>query len=74
LLEKMEKLFFKLDQIMNICFLDEKQDNLPSKAINLLNSATDEKDLGSLKSSVKQGKNEIYNVLNQILERVEDNF
>lgn len=71
LLKKMEKMFFKLDQIMNICYLDEKQDHLPLKAISILNSETNKKDLGSLKSSINLGKIEIYNTLNEIIERLE---
>ena len=67
----MEKMFFKLDQIMNICYLDEKQDDLPLKAISILNSETNKKDLGSLKSSINLGKIEIYNTLNEIIERLE---
>ena len=70
-LNKMEKMFFKLDQIMNICYLDEKQDHLPLKAISILNSETNKKDLGSLKSSINLGKIEIYNTLNEIIERLE---
>jgi hypothetical protein len=64
-------MFFKLDQIMNICYLDEKQDHLPLKAISILNSETNKKDLGSLKSSINLGKIEIYNTLNKIIERLE---
>lgn len=73
LLHKMEKLFFKLDQIMNICYLDEKQDHLPLSAISILNFETNNKDLGSLKSSINLGKIEIYNTLNEIIERLEKN-
>ena len=71
LLKKMEKMFFKLDQIMNICYLDEKQDHLHLKAISILNSETNKKDLGSLKSSINLGKIEIYNTINEIIERLE---
>ena len=34
----------------------EKQDSLPSAAVNLLINELDEKDLGSLKALVSQGK------------------
>ena len=50
------KLFFKLDQVVNICFMNEKQNNLPNAAINLLINELNEKDLGSLKASISQGK------------------
>ena len=66
-LKNMETLFFKIDQIMNICFLNEKQDDLTFKAITLLISETNEKDLGSLKANVNNGKVEIFNTLNKIL-------
>ena len=46
----------------------EKQDSLPSAAVNLLINELDEKDLGSLKALVSQGKTDIYNTLNKILE------
>src|SRR6056300_516224 len=36
LVEKMENLYFILDQIMNTCFEEKKQDHLPSNAINLI--------------------------------------
>ena len=68
LFKRLENVFFKLDQIVNICFMAEKQDNLPSAAINLLINELDEKDLGSLKALVSQGKTDIYNTLNKILE------
>ena len=66
-LNKMDIFFSKLDQIMNICFLEEKQDDLTSKAIRLLTNETNEKDLGSLKSKTKDSKIQIFNSLNQIL-------
>ena len=68
LFKRLENVFFKLDQIVNICFMEEKQDNLPSAAVNLLINELDEKDLGSLKALVSQGKLNIYNTLNKILE------
>ena len=36
LFKKLESIFFRLDQIVNICYVDEKQNNLPNAAINLL--------------------------------------
>ena len=66
--KRLENVFFKLDQIVNICFIGEKQDSLPSAAVNLLINELDEKDLGSLKALVIQGKTDIYNTLNKILE------
>ena len=36
LCKRLENVFFKLDQIVNVCFMNEKQDTLPSAAINLL--------------------------------------
>ena len=68
LFKRLENVFFKLDQIVNICFMAEKQDSLPSAAVNLLINELDEKDLGSLKALVSQGKTDIYNTLNKILE------
>ncbi len=68
LFKRLENVFFKLDQVINICFMKEKQDNLPSAAVNLLINELDEKDLGSLKALVSQGKIDIYNTLNKILE------
>ena len=66
--KKMEKLFFNIDQVVNISFLTEKQNVLPSNAIDLIISEVDEKDLGSLKASVNLGKSQIYKNLNQIIE------
>lgn len=66
-LKKTETLFFKVDQIMNVCFLDKKQDDLTFKAISLLINETQEKDLGSLKLAIINGKVEIYNILNKFL-------
>ena len=68
LFKKLENIFFKLDQVVNICFMEEKQDSLPSAAINLLTNELNEKDLGSLKASVNKGKTDIFNTLNKILE------
>ena len=68
LFKRLENVFFKLDQVVNICFAEEKQDNLPSAAVNLLINELDEKDLGSLKALVCRGKTDIYNTLNKILE------
>ena len=68
LFKKLESIFFRLDQIVNICYVDEKQNNLPNAAINLLINELNEKDLGSLKASISQGKIDIFNTLNKILE------
>ena len=68
LFKKLENIFFKVDQVVNICFMEEKQDSLPSAAINLLINELNEKDLGSLKALVNQGKTDIFNTLNKILE------
>ena len=68
LFKRLENIFFKLDQVVNICFMEEKQDSLPSAAINLLINELNEKDLGSLKALVNQGKKDIFNTLNKILE------
>ena len=68
LLKKLESIFFRLDQVVNICFMNDKQNNLPNAAINLLINELNEKDLGSLKASVNQGKIDIFNTLNKILE------
>ncbi len=68
LFKRLENVFFKLDQVVNICFMEEKQDNLPSAAVNLLINELDEKDLGTLKALVSQGKIDIYNTLDKILE------
>lgn len=70
---KVENLFFRLDQIVNICFEDEKQDYLPSAAIILIITETNEKDLGSLKASVNLSKKEIHKNLNQMLESIKNN-
>ena len=66
----MEKLFFTLDQIVNICFEDEKQSSLPSNAILKILKETNEKDLGSLKATVYLGKKEVHKNLNQLLESI----
>jgi len=66
--KKIENLYFKIDQVVNISFLDQKQDNLPPNAVSLLITELGEKDLGSLKASVKSGKNEIFKNLIQIIE------
>jgi glutamine synthetase adenylyltransferase len=71
--DKVENLFFKLDQVVNICFEDEKQDYLPSAAIILIITETNEKDLGSLKASVNLSKKEIHKNLNQMLESIKNN-
>ena len=68
LCKRLENVFFKLDQIVNVCFMNKKQDTLPSAAINLLINELNEKDLGSLKALVNQGKIDIFNTLNKILE------
>ena len=68
LFKKLESIFFRLDQVVNICFVNEKQNNLPIAAINLLINELNEKDLGSLKASISQGKINIFNTLNKILE------
>ena len=71
--KKVENLFFKLDQVVNICFEDKKQDYLPSAAIILIITETNEKDLGSLKASVNLSKKEIHKNLNQMLESIKNN-
>ena len=48
--------------------MEEKQDSLPSAAVSLLINELNEKDLGSLKALVNQGKTDIFNTLNKILE------
>ncbi len=68
LFKRIEHLFFKLDQIVNICFNENKQSNLPSAAISLLINETNEKDFGTLKARINQGKIDIFNILNLILE------
>ena len=68
LFKRLENVFFKLDQVVNICFMKEKQESFPSDAVNLLINELDEKDLGSLKALVSRGKIDIYNTLNKILE------
>ena len=68
LINRMKCLFFNLDQIMNICFEDNKQEHLPSNAVNILIKETNEKDLGSLKATVKLGRKEIYKFLNEVVE------
>jgi glutamate-ammonia-ligase adenylyltransferase len=68
LINRMKSLFFNLDQIMNICFEDNKQEHLPSNAVNILIKETNEKDLGSLKATVKLGRKEIYKFLNEVVE------
>ena len=68
LFKKLESIFFRLDQVVNICFVNEKQNNLPKAAINLLINELNEKDLGSLKASISQGKINIFNTLNKIIE------
>ena len=52
LIKRMKALYFNLDQIMNICFEDNKQEHLPSNAVNILIKETNEKDLGSLKQQL----------------------
>ena len=66
--KKMENVFFKTDQIVNICFFDKKQSHLPIDAINILIKEVNVKDLGSLKSLINLGKIEIFKLLNRILE------
>jgi len=70
LINRMKALYFNLDQIMNVCFEDNKQEHLPSNAVNILIKETKEKDLGSLKATVNQGKKEIYKFLNEVVESV----
>ena len=70
LIKRMKALYFNLDQIMNICFEDNKQEHLPSNAVNILIKETNEKDLGSLKATVNLGKKEIYKFLNEVVESV----
>ena len=70
LIKRMKALYFNLDQIMNICFEDNKQEHLPSNAVNILIKETNEKDLGSLKATVSLGKKEIYKFLNEVVESV----
>ena len=70
LINRMKALYFNLDQIMNICFEDDKQEHLPSNAVNTLIKETNEKDLGSLKATVNLGKKEIYKFLNEIVESI----
>ena len=68
LFRKIENLYFKIDQIVNICFLENKQDNIPNQAVNLLIKETVTKDLGSLKAYVNQSKVEIFKILNYIID------
>ena len=68
LFRKVESIYFKIDQVVNICFLDKKQDNLPSQAVNLLIKETVTRDLGSLKAYVNQSKVEIFKILNYIID------
>ena len=68
LFNRIENLYFKLDQIVNICFTDKKQSNLPNAAVSLLINETNEKDFGTLKAQINQGKIDIFNILNVILE------
>ena len=68
LFKRIDNLFFKLDQIVNICFTEKKQNNLPNAAISLLISETKEKDFGTLKAKINQSKIDIFNILNSILE------
>ncbi len=68
LFKRIENLFFKLDQIVNICFTVNNQSNLPNEAISLLINETNEKDFGTLKAQINQGKIYIFNILNSILE------
>ena len=68
LFKRIDNLYFKLDQIVNICFTGKKQDNLPKAAIALLINETNEKDFGSFKAQINQGKIDIFNILNVILE------
>ena len=70
LINRMKALYFNLDQIMNVCFEDNKQEHLPSNAVNILIKETKEKDLGSLKATVNLGKKEIYKFLNEVVESV----
>ena len=67
-MKRIENLFFKLDQVVNLCFKEKKQNNLPNAAIYLLINETNEKDFGTLKAHINQGKVYIFNILNQILE------
>ena len=68
LFKKLESIFLRLDQVVNICFVNEKQNNLPNAAITLLINELNEKDLGSLKALISQGKINIFNTLNKIVE------
>ena len=72
LFRKVESLYFKIDQVVNICFLDNKQDNLPSQAVNLLIKETVTRDLGSLKAYVKKSKLEIFKILSSIVDSYND--
>ena len=71
--DKVENIFFKLDQVVNICFEDEKQDYLPTTAVILITIETNEKNLGSLKALINFSKQEIYKNLNQVLESIKNN-
>jgi len=68
LFKRIENLFFKLDQIVNLCFQEKKQNNLPNAAISLLINETNEKDFGALKAQINQGKIDIFNILKLILD------
>ena len=74
LFKRIDNLFFKLDQIVNICFTEKKQNNLPNAAISLLISETKEKDFGTLKAKINQSKIDIFNILNSILESEKSSF
>ena len=74
LFKRIDSLFFKLDQIVNICFTEKKQNNLPNAAISLLISETKEKDFGTLKAKINQSKIDIFNILNSILESEKSSF
>ena len=74
LFKRIDNLFFKLDQIVNICFTEKKQNNLPNAAISLLISETKEKDFGTLKAKINKSKIDIFNILNSILESEKSSF
>ncbi|MDC3116153.1 hypothetical protein OA529_00555 [Alphaproteobacteria bacterium] len=68
LFRKVENLYLKIDQVVNICFLENKQNNLPNQAVNLLIKETATRDLGSLKAYVYQSKTEIFKIINYIVD------
>ena len=66
-LKKVKLFYFILDQFVNITFSMDKPRNLPNKVSKYLVSYLNLKDLGTLKQTVKDHKNQIRKNIEEIL-------